>query len=68
GKISIMTIKLGKETTFYPGIIAGPNALTDDKYVILPNTVLHKNWRGKPNHYFYQGSPGKPIEIDHLKE
>ena len=68
GKISIMTIKLGNETTFYPGIIAGPNALTTDKNVIFPNTVLHKNWRGKPNQLYYQGSPGKPIEIHHLEK
>jgi len=67
GKISIMEIKLGKETTFYPGIIAGPNALTTNKNVIFPNTVLHKNWRGKPDRYYYQGSPGKPIEVSHLK-
>ena len=66
GKISMMEIKLGKNTTFYPGIIAGPNALTKDNNVIFPNTVLHKNWRGKPDKYYYQGSPGRPIEIKHL--
>jgi hypothetical protein len=68
GKISMMEIKLGKNTTFYPGIIAGPNAITIENNVIFPNTVLHKNWRGKPNQFYYQGSPGRPIEIDHIKE
>ena len=68
GKISMMEIKLGSNTTFYPGIIAGPNALTEDNNVIFPNTVLHKNWRGKPGKFYYQGSPGRPIEITHLKE
>ncbi|GAH87277.1 unnamed protein product, partial [marine sediment metagenome] len=32
------------------------------------NTVLHKNWRGKPDKYYYQGSPGRPIEIKHLEK
>jgi len=64
GKISMMEIKLGNNTTFYPGIIAGPNALTEDNNVIFPNTVLHKNWRGKPEKYYYQGSPGRPIDVN----
>ncbi|MFX0059540.1 MAG: hypothetical protein ACFE85_15235 [Candidatus Hodarchaeota archaeon] len=68
GKISMMELKLGNNTTFYPGIIAGPNAETTDNNVIFPNTVLHKNWRGKTDKYYYQGSPGRPIEVDHLKE
>jgi len=67
GKISMMKIKMGKDTTLYPGIVMGPNALTTDNNVIFPNTVLHKNWRGKPNKYYYQGSPGRPIDVDHLK-
>jgi len=67
GKISMMEIKLGNNTTFYPGIIAGPNAMTTDNNVIFPNSVLHKNWRGKPNKYYYQGSPSRPIEVNHLK-
>jgi len=62
GKITMLEIKLGKNTTIYPGVIAGPNAVTKDNYVIFPNTVLHKNWRGKPDKFFYQGSPGRPIE------
>lgn len=68
GKITMMEIKIGKNTTFYPGDIAGPNALTTDNSVIFPNTVLHKNWRGKPDKFYYQGSPGHPIEIKHLKK
>ena len=63
----MLEIKLGKNTTFYPGIIAGPNAVTTDNNVIFPNTVLHKNWRGKPGAFYYQGSPGKPIEVKHKK-
>ncbi|MBY9008905.1 MAG: hypothetical protein KGD74_03455 [Candidatus Lokiarchaeota archaeon] len=62
GKISMMKIKMGKNTTLYPGVIMGPNALTTDNNVIFPNTVLHKNWRGKPDKLYYQGSPGRPIE------
>ena len=67
GKITMLEIKLGKNTTFYPGIIAGPNAVTANDNVILPNTVLHKNWRGKQGILYYQGSPGKPIDSHHLK-
>ncbi|MEJ2295961.1 MAG: hypothetical protein P8Y23_14485 [Candidatus Lokiarchaeota archaeon] len=62
GKITMLEIKLGDNTTFYPGVIAGPNAVTKDNYVIFPNTVLHKNWRGTPDKFYYQGSPGRPIE------
>jgi len=43
GKITMMTLKMGKNTTFYPGIIMGPNAMTTENNVIFPNTVLHKN-------------------------
>ncbi|MFX1394516.1 MAG: hypothetical protein ACFFAH_13200 [Promethearchaeota archaeon] len=67
GKISILELKLGKNTTLYPGIIAGPGVLTTDNFVIYPNTVLHKNWRGKPGKFYYQGSPGRPIEIRQKK-
>ena len=62
GKITMLEIKLGDNTTMYPGTIAGPNAVTNANTVIFPNTVLHKNWRGKPDKFFYQGSPGRPIE------
>jgi hypothetical protein len=65
GKITMMELKLGKNTTLYSGNIVGPNAVTTDNTVIYPNTVLHKNWRGKPGEYYYQGSPGRPIEIRH---
>ena len=68
GKISILEIKLGKNTTLYPGIIAGPGVLTTEDNVVFPNTVLHKNWRGKPKEKYYQGSPGRPIEPIHLKK
>ena len=68
GKISMMKITMGKNTTFYPGIIMGPNAITTDNTVIFPNTVLHKNWRGKPGKFYYQGSPGRPIETSHMNE
>jgi len=66
GKITMMEIKIGKNNTFYPGTIAGPNALTTDNNIIFPNTVLHKNWRGKDGKKYYQGSPGRPIEVSHL--
>jgi len=67
GKITMMKLKMGNNTTLYPGIIMGPNAITTDNNVIFPNTVLHKNWRGKPDKYYYQGSPGRPIDVDHIK-
>ncbi|MFW9940263.1 MAG: hypothetical protein ACFFFT_04430 [Candidatus Thorarchaeota archaeon] len=65
GKITMMEIKLGRNTSIYPGDIVGPNAITEDNNVIYPNTVLHKNWRGKSGNYYYQGSPGRPIDIQH---
>jgi hypothetical protein len=65
GKITMMELKLGKNTTLYPGNIVGPNAVTTANNVIYPNTVLHKNWRGKPGKLHYQGSPGRPIEVSH---
>lgn len=65
GKITILEIKIGKNNTLYPGIIMGCGALTTDSNVIYPNTVLHKSWRGKPGKVYYQGSPGRPIEIKH---
>lgn len=68
GKITMLEIALGKNTTLYPGIIVGPGALTTDNSVIYPNTVLHKNWRGKPGKFYYQGSPGHPIEINLLED
>ena len=68
GKITMIEVKIGRNTTFYPGDITGPNALTTDDNVIFPNTVLHKNWRGKPGKFYYQGSPGRPIEIKHIKK
>ncbi|MHA1293967.1 MAG: hypothetical protein ACTSQJ_15030 [Promethearchaeota archaeon] len=66
GKITMLEIKLGKDTTLYPGIIAGPGVLTTESNVIFPNTVLHKSWRGKMGEKYYQGSPGRPIKINHL--
>ena len=68
GKISMLEIKLERNTTLYPGIIAGPGVLTKENNVIFPNTVLHKNWRGKPEIFYYQGSPGRPIDVKHLDE
>ena len=67
GKISMLEIKLGRNTTIYPGDVIGPNVITEDNNVIYPNTVLHKNWRGKPGKYYYQGSPGRHIEIENLE-
>jgi hypothetical protein len=68
GKITMMEIKLGRNTTLYPGNIIGPNAVTEDNNVIYPNTVLHKNWRGKTGKFYYQGSPGRPIEAINVVE
>jgi hypothetical protein len=62
GKISILEIDIGKNTTLYPSTIAGPGVATKEGFVIYPNTVLHKNWRGIEGIKYYQGSPGKPIE------
>ncbi|GAG83828.1 unnamed protein product, partial [marine sediment metagenome] len=67
GKISMLEIKLGRNTTIYPGDVIGPNVITEDNNVIYPNTVLHKNWRGKPGKDYYQGSPGRPIETENLE-
>ncbi|MFX1257458.1 MAG: hypothetical protein ACFFAN_06350 [Promethearchaeota archaeon] len=67
GKLTIQEIEIGKNTTLYPGIIVGCGVLINDDNVIYPNTVLHKNWRGTPGKFYYQGSPGRPIEIQRLK-
>lgn len=67
GKISILEINIGKNTTLYPNTIVGPGAITQDGFVIYPNTVLHKNWRGVGSIKYYQGSPGKPIENTNKK-
>ncbi|MFW9969936.1 MAG: hypothetical protein ACFFDF_07020 [Candidatus Odinarchaeota archaeon] len=64
GKITMLEIKISDNNTFYPGTIMGCGALTTKDNVIYPNTVLHKNWRGKPGKFYYQGSPGRPIEIN----
>ena len=65
GKITMIEIKIGKNNTLYPGTIMGCGALSTDDNVIYPNTVLHKNWRGKPGKLYYQGSPGRPIDVDY---
>ncbi|MFX0034169.1 MAG: hypothetical protein ACFE9I_00835 [Candidatus Hermodarchaeota archaeon] len=64
GKITMLEIKIGKNNTLYPGIIMGCGALTTDNNVIYPNTVLHKSWRGKSGKFYYQGSPGRPIDTN----
>ena len=68
GKISILKVKIGEKTTIYPGVIVGPGALTEKNFVIYPNTVLHKGWRGKEGEFFYQGSPGRPIKSEKGRE
>jgi hypothetical protein len=67
GKITIMRIKLGKNTSLYPGVIVGSGAITEENNVIYPNTVLHKNWRGKSEEKYYQGSPGRPMDKKKLE-
>lgn len=67
GKITMIEIKIGKNTIFYPGTIMGCGALTTENNVIYPNTVLHKSWRGKPGKLYYQGSPGRPIDVNDKK-
>ncbi|MEJ2250375.1 MAG: hypothetical protein P8Y70_10780 [Candidatus Lokiarchaeota archaeon] len=62
GKITIMRIKLGENTVLYPGVTVGSGAITKENYVISPNTLLHKNWRGVPGKKYYRGSPGKPFD------
>jgi len=62
GKISIVEIKIGKNSTFYPGVIAGPDARTDDNYVIYPLSVLHKGWRGELDKKYYSGEPAKSFK------
>lgn len=66
GKLTISEVKLGKNAVIYPGSIVGCGAILKDNYVIYPNTILHKNWRGKPDKAYYQGSPGKPIEVSNF--
>ncbi len=68
GKLSILEIKIGEGTVFYPGTISGPGVLTINDYVIFPNSLLHKSWRGKPGMKYYQGSPAHPIEPNHLEK
>ena len=68
GKITMLEIKIGKNNTLYPGIIMGCGALTTENSVIYPNTVLHKSWRGKPGKFYYQGSPGRPIDDPHKND
>jgi len=68
GKISILEIKLDNNTTIYPGCVAGPGVLTSENNIIFPNTTLIKNWRGVPGKYYYQGNPGRPIDVQHLKD
>jgi len=68
GKISMLEIKLGENTTIYPGSVAGPGVLTANNNVFFPNTTLIKNWRGVQGKMYYQGSPGRPIEIKHQKK
>ena len=68
GKISILEIKLEDNTTIYPGCVAGPGALTSENNSIFPNTTLIKNWRGVPGKHYYQGNPGRPIDVQHLKD
>ena len=62
GKISILEIKLGKNTVLYPGTVAGPGAKTFDNFAIYPNSALIKNWRGDPNKLIYSGSPARTLE------
>ena len=62
GKLNIFEILINENSIIYPGNISGPGAHIDREYVILPNTVIHKHWKGKEDTYYYQGSPGRPIE------
>ena len=68
GKISILEIKLERNTTIYPGSVAGPGVLSLENNVFYPNTSLIKNWRGVPEKLYYQGSPGRPIEVRHMNK
>jgi len=65
GKLNMFEIEINENSVIYPGNITGPGATIDKNFVILPNTVIHKHWKGKPREYFfYQGSPGKPVKFD----
>jgi len=66
GKITIMRIKLGKNTTLYPGVTVGSGAITQNGNILYPNTLLHKNWRGESGKKFYRGSPAKPFNKEDL--
>ncbi|MHA1913344.1 MAG: hypothetical protein ACW986_11980 [Promethearchaeota archaeon] len=62
GKLTIFEVKFGENTTLYPGTIAGPNAITEANNVIFPNSILHKNWRGRPGKFYYQGNPARALK------
>ncbi len=61
GWLNMFVVKINENSVIYPGNISGCGALIDKNYVIFPNTVIHKHWKGRPNELFYQGSPGKPL-------
>ena len=64
GKLSILEIKLGKNNVLYPGTVVGPGVITENNNIFYPGTILPKNWRGVPEKVYYQGSPGRPIDLN----
>ena len=67
GKLTLLEVELGKNTTIYPGVTIGPGAQTRDNYVINPNSMLHKNWRGVEGKSYYNGVTAKPINNEKKK-
>ena len=63
GKLTILELKFGERTTLYPGDIAGPNVVTEANSVIYPNSILHKNWRGKSGKFYYRGNPARSFDV-----
>jgi hypothetical protein len=67
GKITIKKVKLGRETVFYPGCVAGPGAKTEDDVTIYPCSGLPKNWKGEKNQKYYTGIPARPIDKNEIR-
>jgi hypothetical protein len=49
------------DTTFYPSSAVAPGGTIKRNYVMMPNLLCPKNWRGKEGAFFYSGVPAKPM-------
>ncbi|MHA1730215.1 MAG: hypothetical protein ACTSWY_16010 [Promethearchaeota archaeon] len=62
GNLSILENRIAKESVFLPGSGMAPGGVFQEKYVLMPNSLCHKNWHGKKGKRFYSGSPAKSID------